>query len=264
MAYADITTGEFGATEISGVDIWNAVQAEINRLHPAELLVPDTLEPEDHDNGLPGFETRWPAWRFEPGRCEESLRTQFEVASLDGFGLRGHPLAIRAAGGILQYLRETQPAALKLLGNLSYYSLAEFMVLDANTRRNLELTETIRDGKVKGSLLGVLDETVTPMGARLIGQWVSRPLLNVEEINARQEGVDHFYQDGLGGRNSGLPSSRLNDLERLTNRVVGGTAQPRDLVAIRDTLTGLPMVRGLLPENARSIGQSSGEFLPLR
>ncbi|MBN2046065.1 MAG: DNA mismatch repair protein MutS [Anaerolineales bacterium] len=246
VAYADITTGEFGATELSGGDVWTAVRAEINRLRPAELLVPDIIDADDHQNDLPGFETRWPVWRFEIGRCEESLRTQFEVGTLDGFGVRGHPLAIRAAGGILQYLRETQPAALKLLGNLSYYSLAEFMVLDANTRRNLELTETIRDGRIKGSLLGVLDATVTPMGARLIRQWVSRPLLDVEQIISRQEGVDYFFQDGLGRAEVRAALKSLNDLERLTNRVVGGTSQPRDLVAIRDTLEHLPAVHGLL------------------
>ena len=260
VAYADITTGEFGATELTGVDIWNAVRAEVNRLRPAELLVPDTLSEEDGNNGLPGFETRWPAWRFEPGRCEEILRTQFAVASLDGFGVRGHPLAIRAAGAILQYLKETQPAALKLLGNLSYYSLKEFMVLDANTRRNLELTETIREGRVKGSLLGVLDKTVTPMGSRLMGQWVSRPLLNVDEILSRQGGVDHFFQDGLGRAEFRAALKPLNDLERLTNRVVGGTAQPRDLVAIRETLDQLPAVRGLLPEGDGALTDALSGF----
>ncbi len=246
IAYADITTGEFGATELSGRDIQNAVRAEINRLRPAEVLVPDSITEEEVGNGFPGFQTSWPAWRFEPGRCEESLRSHFEVASLDGFGLRGHPLAIRAAGGILQYLRETQPSALKLLKNISFYSQNDFMVLDANTRRNLELTETIRDGRVKGSLLGVLDKTVTPMGARLLGQWVSRPLLDVGAVNLRQTGVTYFFEDGLGRAEVRSALKMLNDLERLTNRVVGGTAQPRDLVAIRETLLQLPAVYGLV------------------
>jgi len=246
VAYVDITTGEFGATEISGKDILAAVRAEINRLRPAEILIPDTFTEERNDNGWPGFQTDWPAWRFEPGRCEELLRAHFEVTSLDGFGLRGHPLAIRAAGGILQYLRETQPAALNLLKKLSFYSLNEFMVLDANTRRNLELTETIREGRVKGSLLGILDKTVSPMGSRLMGQWVSRPLLDVDEIVSRQTGVTTFYKDGLGRAEVRSALKPLNDLERLTNRVVGGTAQPRDLVAMRHTLTQLPAVFELL------------------
>ena len=106
-------------------------------------------------------------------------------------------LAIRAAGAILQYVSETQPEALQLLSGLSTYSLSEFMTLDAATRRNLELTETLRGGNVKGSLLGVLDHTVTPMGKRLLRQWVSKPLLDVAQIHARQEGVAVFFEDGL-------------------------------------------------------------------
>jgi len=260
VAYADITTGEFGTTELSSRDILNAVRAEINRLRPAEILVPDSLEEAFLANGLPGFQSPWPAWRFEPGRCEESLRSHFQVAALDGFGLRGHPLAVRAAGGILQYLRETQPAALNLLKNLSFYSLSEFMVLDANTRRNLELIETLRDGRVRGSLLGVLEKTVTPMGARLMGQWVSRPLLDVGLIANRQAGVTYFYEDGLGRAEVRTVLKPLNDLERLTNRVVGGTAQPRDLVAIRETLIQLPTVYGLIWQSEGPLAELLARF----
>jgi hypothetical protein len=137
-------------------------------------------------------------WRLalEPPLPGRALR-HFGVASLDGFGLRGMALGIRAAGAILQYLGETQPAALKLLTRLSTYSLSEFMTLDAETRRNLELTETLRGGSVKGSLLGVLDHTVTPMGKRLMAQSVSKPLLDVERIRNRQEGVAFFHGSGL-------------------------------------------------------------------
>ena len=165
VAYVDITTGEFAAAELSGGDIHAALRAEMVRLKPAEILHPDSLELR---NGLPGHPTPWPAWRFEPGRCQEEIFRHFQVASLDGFGLRGLPLAARAAGAILQYLRETQPASLGLLVRLSTYSTSEFMILDAATRRNLELTETLRSGEVRGSLLGVLDKTVTPMGKRLV------------------------------------------------------------------------------------------------
>ncbi|MBN2499708.1 MAG: DNA mismatch repair protein MutS, partial [Anaerolineales bacterium] len=133
------------------------------------------------------------------------------------------------------------------LTGLSSYSLHEFMTLDANTRRNLELTETIRHGTVKGSLLGVLDHTVTPMGRRLLHQWVGKPLLDVAEIEQRQNGVAFFYEDGLRRAEVRAALKPLGDLERITNRVVGGTANPRDLVAIRSTLVKLPAVLGLLP-----------------
>jgi len=244
IAYVDITTGEFSVTELASRDLASALRAEIIRLNPAEILYPDNLSLA---NGIPGHQTAWPAWRFEPGRCEQELLRHFEVASLDGFGLRGMPLSIRAAGGIIQYLAETQPAALKLLGGLSTYSLSEFMVLDASTRRNLELTETLRGGFVKGSLLDVLDQTVTPMGKRLVRQWVSKPLLDVRQISERQDEIQFFVDDGLLRAEVRAALKPLADLERLTTRVIGGSALPRDLVSLRDTLQRLPGLRGLMP-----------------
>jgi DNA mismatch repair protein MutS len=250
VAYVDITTGEFSATELSGADIEGLLRAEMIRLRPAEILHPENIQ---LSNGLPGHLTSWPAWRFEFARCEGALLDQFQVASLDGFGVRGQPLAIRAAGTIVQYLEETQPAALKLLTDLSTYSLAEFMTLDASTRRNLELTETIRTGKVHGSLLGVLDKTVSPMGKRLIRQWVSKPLLDVDNIRQRQEGVEFFYADGLLRSELRTALKPLSDLERLTNRILGGSAQPRDLSVTRNTLQLLPGVMAIFPEEEKSL-----------
>ena len=245
VAYVDITTGEFSVIELSGSDIRESVRSELLRLHPAETLFPDILT-WGEDNTSAHY-TEWPAWRFEEMRCESVLKEQFAVASLDGFGVRGHPLAIRAAGAVVQYLAETRPEALKLLSTLNTYSLDEFMTLDAATRRNLELTETIRKGTAEGSLLGVLDCTVTPMGKRLLRRWVSKPLLDVVAIRKRHDGVEFFFSDGLLRAEMRNELKSLNDLERLVNRVVGGTAQPRDLVAIRDTLGKLPGVRELLP-----------------
>jgi len=246
IAYADITTGEFGVTELEGAELLNPLRAELMRLNAAEVLMPETLALPD---GWPGHVTRWPGWRFEPGRCQEALLRQFQAGSLDGFGLRGMTLAIRAAGAIVQYLQETQAAALKLLTGLATYSLDEFMTLDASTRRNLELTETIRTGEVQGSLLGVLDYTVTPMGKRLVRQWVSKPLLNLAVIDQRQNGVQTFVNDGMLRAELRASLRGLNDLERLTNRVLSGHATPRDLTALRATLRALPNIRALLPED---------------
>jgi DNA mismatch repair protein MutS len=245
VAYVDITTGEFSTTELRDGDLQAALRAELIRLHPAEILHPDTLVLPDH---LPGHLSPWPAWRFEPGRCQEELLRQFQVVSVDGFGLRHMPLAVRAAGAILQYLSETQPAALKMLSGLSTYSLDEFMTLDASTRRNLELTETLRSGVVQGSLLGVLDKTVTSLGKRLLRQWVSKPLLDVERIRRRQEGVKTFFSNGLFRAEIRAALKPLPDLERLINRVASGTAQPRDLAAVRATLRRLPDLLNLLSQ----------------
>ena len=242
IAYVDISTGEFAATEIEAADLTAALRAELIRLNPAELLVPDNV---DLNGGLPGAVTRWAAWKFEPGRCQETLLQHFQASALDGFGLKGLTQAVRAAGAILQYVRDTQPAALKLLTGIATYSLSEFMVLDAATRRNLELTETIRGGDVQGSLLSVLDYTVTPMGKRLIRQWVSKPLLEIDTICERHNAVEALVEDGLLRAELRAALKPLGDLERLTNRVLSGHASPRDLTAARSTLHALPAVRGL-------------------
>jgi len=237
VAYVDISTGEFSVTELSSDDIQIALRAELTRLHPAEILYPENLQLPD---GLSGHPTAWQPWRFETLRSQEALMKHFGVASVDGFGLRGMTLAIQAAGTIVQYLMETQVASLKLLTSLSTYSTSEFMTLDASTRRNLELTETIRDGSVQGSLLGELDRAITPMGKRLIRQWVSKPLLDVELINKRQQGVLFLFNHGMFRAEVRAALKPLSDLERLTTRLVTGSAQPRDLVGMRATLQRLP------------------------
>jgi DNA mismatch repair protein MutS len=250
IAYVDITTGEFAAAEIEGRDLYNALRSELARLRPAEALHPETMP---YGEGWPGHSSPWPAWRFEPGRCQEALLKHFAAASLDGLGLRGNHQAARAAGAILQYLGETQPAALKLLTRLGAYHLNEFMTLDAATRRNLELSETLRGAAVKGSLLGVLDRTVTPMGKRLMRQWVSKPLLDVRQIALRQREVTFFYSNSMLRAEARAALKPLGDLERLTSRAMAGTAQPRDLTAMRQTLRQLPAVRALLPEGEEAL-----------
>ncbi len=258
MAYVDITTGEFAVSEIEADELQSAIRAELIRLKPAEILHPDTYL---IGNGLPGHATSWPAWRFEPGRCKEALLAHFEAATLDGFGLRDMPLGTCAAGVILQYLSETQPAALKLLSRLGVYNLSEFMTLDAATRRNLELTETIRTASAKGSLLGVLDHTVTPMGKRLLRNWVSKPLLDAARIQRRQDQVQFFFSDSMSRIEMRAAFKPLADMERLINRIVSGHAQPRDLVSLRATLQHLPAIRALLPSEIGHLDTILKEFV---
>jgi len=234
VSYTDVTTGEFAVTELP----LEALRAELTRLHPAEILYPDNQKLPD---GIIGHATSLPAWKFEPGNCNEVLLTQFKSSTLDGFGLKANSLSVRAAGAIIQYLKETQPDALNLLNSLRSYSLNEFMTLDASTRRNLELDETLR-GERKGSLLGTLDATITPMGKRMMHQWVSQPLLNVERITKRQNGVEYFVQNGMVRAELRESLKPIADLERLINRVIAGQAQPRDLVAMRSTIGSLPNI----------------------
>jgi DNA mismatch repair protein MutS len=241
ISYADITTGEFAVTELP----LEAVRAELTRLHPAEILFPDNQILND---GIQGHKTSYPAWRFEPGKCEDTLLAHFRASTLDGFGIKGHGLAVRSAGALIQYIKDTQPDSLALLTSLRSYSLNEFMTLDAATRRNLELDQTLR-GERKGSLLGTLDKTVTPMGKRMIHQWVSQPLLSVERIKRRQNGVQFFFDNAMKRLELRAALKPLADLERLVNRVLAGYAQPRDLVAMRDTLAHLPGILDIIGQD---------------
>lgn len=243
IAFTDISTGVFKATELSGKDVYDQVRAELARLAPAEIILPDSFELE---NNLPGHITRWQDYRFDSNRCRDVLLEHFKVASLDGFGLRGLPYATNCAGVIIQYLKENQPAALSLLSSLSTYQTSEFMTLDATTRRNLELTETIRGGKLEGTLLNLLDFTITPMGHRLIREWISRPLLEIESIKMRQEGVKYFVENGFVRAESFAFMKEITDIERVTNRILSRHATPRDLVALRSTLKCIPEINKIL------------------
>ncbi len=261
IAYVDITTGEFAVTEIETSSDLASVRAEMTRLRPAEIIHPDNII---LPTGIPGHLSAWPAWHFESGKCQETLLSHFDASTLEGFGLQGMALAIRSAGGILQYLNETEPAALPLLSGLRVYNLGEFMTLDAATRRNLELTETLR-GEIRGSLLGVLDWTVTPMGKRRIRQWVSQPLLEVDQIRKRLDGVEYFVRRPMLRTELRATLKPLADLERLTNRILSGHALPRDLVALRETLSRLPTLEKTMSRNVESplAGEIPvGSFLP--
>ena len=244
IAYLDITTGEFTGTQIELEEGLSAVRAELIRINPAETLRSDALE---FPHGFPGTVTPVPSWYFEAGRAEEQLKSVFGVASLDGFGLKSMPLTARAAGALLKYLQETHKEALMTLKSFGTYSLGDFMVLDAETRRNLELTETLRDAKGEGSLLWVLDQTKTPMGKRMLRQWVNKPLLNLDAITQRLDLVENFYLNGVLRNELIHVLSAFHDLERLVNRVCSNSIRPPEMVSLREDLSLLSKVRALIP-----------------
>ncbi|HQK43219.1 MAG TPA: DNA mismatch repair protein MutS [Anaerolineaceae bacterium] len=245
IAYLDITTGEFTGTQLELEEGLNAVRTELTRINPAETL---RSEAQELPNGFPGTLTAVPGWYFEPGRAEELLKGVFGVGSLDGFGLKSMPLTTRAAGALLKYLQETNQDALSSLKSFGTYSLGDFMVLDAETRRNLELAETLRDGKSEGSLLWVLDQTKTPMGKRMLRQWVNKPLLNPAAISTRLDMVETFYRDGVLRNELTHLLHEFHDLERLVNRACTNSIRPPELVSLREDLNLLPKLRALLPQ----------------
>ncbi len=241
----DISTGEFATTQIQNDDILVTLRAELERLAVAELLVAEDWQVPP---GFPDNITTIPQWYFEPGRAKEAIKARFNVSSLDGLGIRDLPWAMRASGALIKYLQDTQKGMDSTQLSFSTYSLSDFMVLDAETRRNLELTETLRDQKLEGSLLGVLDKTQTSGGKRMLRSWVNKPLLSLDAINKRLDLVEFFFNNGVLRQDLNAILTKLHDLERLVNRVNSGTARPPDLVALREDFQALPHIIALLKD----------------
>jgi DNA mismatch repair protein MutS len=247
LAFVDITTGEFRTTQLEGAPAWQRGGEELGRLQAAEVLVSDKAELPQSWLASESLSS-YADWHFDRDNAERALLEHFQVASLDGYGCAGMPLAIAAAGAIVQYLAETQKAALEQLTQLATYSTDEFMMLDAATRRNLELTRTIRGGSVQGSLLGILDGTRTAMGGRMLRQWISQPLLNRSVLQDRQDGVQAFHDDTPHRVAVRDTLKGMADMERLINRVVQRVARPRDLTGLQDSLQIVGQLSPMLAE----------------
>ncbi len=246
LAYVDITTGEFAATELEGANTAVLVLEELARLNPREVILPQSWV--ERGVSLPAgiHLSQLADWHYEFGIAEQLLTTHFKVRTLDGFGLKDLPAGICAAGAALHYVRDTQRNSLAQLTAIRAYSTANFMVLDQFTRRNLELTETLRSRKTQGSLLGVLDRTITAMGARLLRTWISQPLLEISRLNARLDAVDALTHDAALREELIGALRQISDIERLTNRLLIDRAGPRDLLALRESLGVVPHIQQLI------------------
>jgi len=230
ISYADITTGEFATTQVSG----ERALAELERLNPSEVLAPRGSDLADSSLPLPvtALDEQW----FELETARRLLLEHFETASLEGYGCAQLPLAIRAAGAILHYLGETQKGALGQLTRLATYSTESFMTLDPQTRRNLELFQTSRLAAVQGSLLSVIDLTKTAMGGRLLKRWLGQPLLDITQLEQRLDAVEWFH-NRVGQRTKTIALlDRIADLERAENRVRSAIATPREVIGLRRSL----------------------------
>ncbi|HEU4784513.1 MAG TPA: DNA mismatch repair protein MutS, partial [Ktedonobacterales bacterium] len=204
--------------------------------------------------------TPFDARNFREDVARERLRDHFGVASLEAFGCERLPLAVRAAGAVIAYLREVQRDSLPQITALETYSASGFMTLDAHTRRNLELFESGRSGGVKGSLLWVLDATSTPMGGRLLRRWLAEPLLDLERLRRRQDAVAAGMSD-IALRARLMPIlARVGDLERLINRVVQRIAMPRDLVALAQGLSAVDELATMIPRTHEKDGQGENSL----
>ncbi|MNK55411.1 DNA mismatch repair protein MutS [compost metagenome] len=285
LAYCDVSTGELLATEVSDA---RTLSAELSRLMPAELLVPVPTDVWERTawGRQPGrvppdqLDTRWVGvlpeglnltLRHEAGFATEPgkrlILEHFKVSSLEGFGLTEHPLAVGAIGSLLTYLYETRKAQLPPFSGIRMFRLADYMGLDGGTRRNLELMQTARDGSWKGSLLWVLDETRTAMGGRKLRQWLMHPLISPPEIAKRHEAVGELCEQATLRMALSQRLGSVKDLERLASRVGAGTANARDLNALKDSVEALPAIAetlaGCRSELLTAIGGMPLELLEL-
>ncbi len=264
LAVADLSTGDFCVTQIPADP--SLILDELSHWQPKEILVP-----EDQVTELAWIKQRFSIMftlrsirDFRWLNAQERLITHFQVSSLEGFGCHHLKAAIGAAGAILEYFYETQKSQLQHLLSLRTYYLGDFMHLDQFTRRNLELVQTLRENKVQGSLLWVLDRTVTAAGGRLLRKWIEQPLRLQEEIEDRLEKVEMFYQHHQVREETRSLLRRTCDLQRLLAKLACGTINPRDLLALRGTLSLLPALREeLIREEMGAVAELVEEINPL-
>lgn len=236
LAYADISTGEFKTTSFSDID---DLTDELSHLEPKEVLLTEELCQNDVLSSL--FSMGWRPLITKPDsstwdlvRANEILKEHLGSQTLEAFGLDGRPECIVACGAVTNYLRETQIYDMPALGNLSYYETTDYLSIDESTKRNLELIKTIRGETKNGSLLWVLDETLTAMGGRLIKHWINYPLLDVGRIRERLDAVEEL-KDGRNLREIRGALKDISDIERLIGRISTTAARPRDLGSLRDS-----------------------------
>jgi DNA mismatch repair protein MutS len=240
IAFADITTGEFAVSQIPPEKVLD----EIARLNPAEIVVPksSTFEFPESARNI----TKFDDYYFERDIAGQALLEHLAVSSLEGFGCASLPLAIRAAGAIIGYLRENQKAALALLTRLSTYHIESFMTLDVHSIHNLEIYSSLRWGTPAGSLLATIDMTKTSMGGRLLKKYLGQPLLDLEALEKRQDAVEWFFSNTLVRGSVIELLSDMPDMERIINRVRSNSVNTRELIALKHALEKMSQIRELL------------------
>jgi len=240
LAYIDITTSEFATTQLPP----HRLIPELERLKPSEIITAESAELPDL--GLNTSLTRLEDYWFETEVARQTILDHFGAATLDGYGCSQLPLAVSAAGAIIHYIQETQKGILGQLTHLATYATDAFMALDVQTQRNLELFQSSRSGTTAGSLLSIIDLTRTAIGGRLLRRWLGQPLLDIKELNKRQDAIAWFAENTLPRRQTISLLGDVADIERLINRIKSGIALPRELIALRRSLEVVPELRKTL------------------
>ncbi len=251
FAYTDISTGEFKTTQAS----LNLIMAELARLNPSEIVAPSLkqdIKPfqivPDEVVDLPEEITKKyncskiPPSVFEENFAQNNLKTVFKTTSLESFGYSKYKLGFQAAGALLAYIWETSKDNMPKFERIEAYELSEYMILDASTRKNLELTETLREKNKYGSLLWAIDQTKTNMGARLLKSWICQPLKNVSDIMARQNSVSELVSNSDVRLKLTDLLNKIYDIQRLATRMSNGSASPKDFISLKLSLSVLPEI----------------------
>ncbi len=240
LAFVDITTSEFATTQLP----LDRAVTELERLNPPEIIAAEGADPSTL--GLADNITRLEGYWFEGEIAEKTILDHFGVASLEGYGCAHLPLAVRAAGAVVHYVEETQKSVLGQLTRLTTYTTGDYMALDQQTQRNLELFQGASSGTTEGSLLAAIDATRTPMGGRLLRKWLGQPRLDVAALNQRLDAVTWFAGDALARGNVIARLGEIADMERIINRVRGEIAIPRELTSLKRSLETIPELKQII------------------
>ena len=255
IAVSDISTGEFVCTSVNSI---SKVFDEINKFQPSEIIYTENGELVNDNHIMSTFDDLTTRLSVTKSRLNDNyiniensiagIEEQFHVTGIEGLGLKDIPETVISVGMLLKYLHDTQMSTLQQINHIELYITSDYMIIDTSTRRNLELTQTMRDGKKQGSLLWVLDKTKTAMGARLLRSFIETPLMNIDEINTRLDAIDSLNVNVISRDELREYLNSIYDMERLMTRISMRTANPRDLLAFKTSLEYLPFIKRLINE----------------
>lgn len=264
ISAVDVSTGEFLASEFNATLDSETTMNEIGKYSPAEILLPDSVSKSKLRKILEEMGIRITFRNdtdYSTRTAEERLKEQFGVTTLEGYGLGNKRVALGAAGAVLAYLHDVHKTGIVTVTGIKTYSIETNMIVDATTQRNLELVKNGRDGTTRGTLLSVLSKTVTPMGKRKLKQWMLRPLRDIKAIEKRQDAIEELARGALNRKGISDSLRDLGDLERMTSRIIFGSANARDLLALGNALAKLPKIKKALSDCESQILRESADSI---
>ncbi|WHH59556.1 DNA mismatch repair protein MutS [Petroclostridium sp. X23] len=251
LSVVDVTTGELYTSQFQNDEFKSKLINELARYSPSEAIANTEVIEDSAIRKLLKERFNCSAeyfydWSFVQDKAEQKITGHFNIHNVDGLGLRDHPHSIKSVGALLEYLYQTQKISLSHINSINYYSSNEFLDIDLSTRRNLELTETMREKAKKGSLLWVLDKTQTAMGGRLLRKWIEQPLTNCAYISKRLQAVNELVQNTVLRLDLSDCLNNIYDIERLLSKIIYGSVNGRDLVALKKSIAHFPEIKAYL------------------